>query len=181
MNSKSLNSFLLQEGLRQDAVINDTASQLTTKNGLFMVFAAFVFTAESTLASNGKVFGYHMPNWALIGPLVLSLISILLLVGAALIHKYKEPPILPDLRTQAEKFFQLAEVRNLPETEQMAQMEIKFLNSLTRSIEHNHNLNGEISEKLKEATWFVGASILWLGGLVVWPTLVSLVHVFRCY
>jgi hypothetical protein len=82
MDSKPLRVFLLQEGLRQDALIHNVSSQLGTKNGLFMVFAAFVFSAEAALAGMSTTVGFTMPHWAIGCALLLSLagIGVLLLV-----------------------------------------------------------------------------------------------------
>jgi hypothetical protein len=104
MDSKPFNSFLLQEGLRQDALIHATSSQLETKIGLFMVFAAFVFTAESTLAGTGGVLGFKLPYWCVGGALLLSLAGIAMLIRCAFLEDYKSPAVLRELRKQANIF-----------------------------------------------------------------------------
>ena len=168
MPSKAFDLFMLQEGLRQDALIHNTASQLSTKSGLFMIFAAFVFTAESTLATVGTTFGIHLPHWPLAVALILALAGIGVLLWSARLQSYRMPPILPVLRIESESFFNLSDIRNLPEEEQMQRFGQKFVNSLTRSIKENFEANRRISGSLVIASGFVGASLSCLLLSLLW-------------
>jgi hypothetical protein len=159
LEPQAFGPFLLEEGFRQDALIHDIASQLGTKNGLFMVFAAFVFTAESSLAGIGNTIGVNIPIFGLGLALLLSLIGIGFLLRSAFLEKYHMPPALPDLRRQAETFFSLVDVRVLPEEERMNQFRGKFVNSLTRSIAGNFEVNKRIAKNLEWASWFVAISV----------------------
>jgi hypothetical protein len=168
MSGKAFDSFMLQEGLRQDALIHNTASQLNTKSGLFMVFAAFVFTAESTLATVGTTFGLHLPPWPLAVALILALTGIGILLWSARLQSYRMPPILPILRIESESFFNLPDIRSLSEEEQMQRFGQKFVNSLMRSIKENFEANRRISRSLVVASGFVGASLSCLFLSLLW-------------
>jgi hypothetical protein len=162
MEKKLFDKFMLQEGLRQDALVNSVSSQLGTKNGLFMVFAAFIFTAESTFANLGATLGLQLPHWPLVVSLVLALAGIVTLLWSAHLLSYRMPPVLSVLRTESEAFFQLSGIKNLSGEEQMQRLEAKFVNSLTRSIDENFEANREISKILGFASALVGASLSFL-------------------
>ena len=168
MAAKFYDSFMLQEGLRQDAAINGAVSQLASKNGLFTVFAAFVFMAEATLASVGSRFGLELPRWGWGGSLVLSLIGILVLLYSAKLEKYRLPPILPLLREQAEQFFSLPDIKQLSDEVKMEKFQEKFLNSLSRSIRDNFEVNARVARNLEYASYLIGASVLCLLGALLW-------------
>ena len=159
---------MLQEGLRQDALLHAIAGQLSTKTGLFMVFAAFVFTAESSIASVGSVFGVRLTRVGWVGALLLSLCSILALLRCAFLEKYSTPPILSRLREQTDKFLELSDIKRLPEDQQLERFKEKFLNSLERSIVDNFESNARISRNLDFASWFVFFSVMWLFGALIW-------------
>ncbi len=169
--------FLMQEGIRQDRLIHDTSSYLGTKNGLFMVFTAFMFTAESALVNSGGALGLYLPRWPLVISLIFSLAGIAVLLWSARLVSYRMPPILPALRTQSEKFFDLPAIKHLPEEEQMWRLEDKFVNSLTRSIEENFEANKKISQGLTIASWMVGVSLSCLVLSLLWT---AGSHAFAC-
>jgi hypothetical protein len=171
MNSKAFRDFLLQEGLRQDALVHSTASQLGTKVGLFMVFAAFIFTAESTLAGLGTNAGLHIPSWSLDVSLVLALSGIGVLLWSARLKNYRMPPVLSVLRNESERFFQLVDIKGLPEVEQMERFNEKFINSLTRSIDENFSANRRIAHALEIAVILIGLSLACLLCSLLWPVL----------
>jgi hypothetical protein len=181
MSSKLFGKFLLQEGLRQDALVHSTSSQLGTKSGLFMVFAAFIFTAESTFASLGTTLGLHIPHWPLVVSLILALVGIVVLLWSARLLSYRMPPILPTLRTQSESFLNLPDIKGLPEDEQMYKLEEKFVNSLTRSIKENFDANRRISNNLALASGFVGASLSCLFLSLLWTAGSYLLRAFACH
>jgi len=168
MSAKFYDNFMLQEGLRQDAAINATAAQLASKNGLFMVFAAFVFTAEATLASVGSRFGLELPRWGWGVSLMLSLVGIIVLLYSAKLEKYRLPPILPLLREQAEQFFSLPDIKQLPDGVKMEKFQEKFLNSISRSVRDNFDVNTRIARNLEYASYLIGASVLCLLGALLW-------------
>jgi hypothetical protein len=169
---------MLREGLRQDALVHSTSSQLGTKNGLFMVFVACIFTAESTFANLGTTLGLQLPHWPLVVSLVLALAGIVTLLWSARLLSYRMPPVLSVLRTESETFFQLADIRDLPEEEQMRKLEAKFVNSLTRSIDENFEANREISKILEIASALVGGSLSFLFLSLLYSLLVFAIH--RC-
>jgi hypothetical protein len=162
MGKKSFDKFMLQEGLRQDALLHSISSQLGTKNGLFMVFAAFIFTAESTFANLGATLGLQLPHWPLVVSLVLALAGIVTLLWSAHLLSYRMPPVLSVLRTESESFFQLPDIKGLSEEEQMQELEAKFVSSLSRSIDENFDANREISKILGFASALVGGSLSFL-------------------
>jgi len=168
MANKLFGKFMLQEGIRQDALVNSTSSQLGTKSGLFMVFAAFIFTAESTFAGLGTTLGLMLPRWPLVVSLVLAMAGIGVLLWSARLQSYRMPPILPALREQSEKFFGLPDIKGLPEEEQMRKLEEKFVNSLTRSINENFEANRRVSASLVAASACVGASLSCLFLSLLW-------------
>jgi hypothetical protein len=154
-----LKDFVFQEGLRQDAVIHDLASQLGTKAGLYMVFAAFVFSAEATLSQASQSLGLAVPKPLLALSLLLSLTAIVVLLRAVVIQDYKTPPILPKLELQTEKYMESLKQEKLSEYEKLERLRAKFVNSLGRSIEHNFNLNHKIAAGLTWASRIIGSSI----------------------
>jgi hypothetical protein len=168
MADKSFDRFILQEGLRQDALVHNVGSQLGTKNGLFMVFAAFIFTAESTLVGAAPGLGLQLPHWPLAVSLVLALVGIGILLWSARLQSYRMPPVLAELRSQSEKFFELADIKGLPEEEQMDRLGKKFSNSLARSITENQDANRRIAKNLQTASVFVGLSLACLFGSLAW-------------
>lgn len=157
--SKPFKEFLLEEGIRQDALIHNVSGQLGTKTGLYMVFGAFVFTAESTLASTGTAIGWQPLKAALWAATIFSLIGIAVLLRSAFLEKYEMPPILPNLAEQSKKFFELPDIKKLSEEEQMSEFQSKFVNSLSRSIKANFSANDRISRNLEWASWLIAASI----------------------
>lgn len=167
-DDNSFNGFMLQEGFRQDAMIHSFAAQLGTKTGLFMVFAAFVFTAESTLATVSSSFGLALPSWAWGWSLSLSLCGIVVLLRASRLEKYRLPPILPLLREQAQKFFALDDIKKLPEGEQMEKFQEKFVNSLSRCVRDNFEVNARISKNMEIASYLIAASVICLLGCLLW-------------
>jgi hypothetical protein len=168
MDSKPFNSFLLQEGLRQDALIHANSSQLGTKIGLFMVFAAFVFTAESTLAGTSGIFGFKLPHWGVGGALLLSLAGIVMLIRCAFLEDYKYPAVLRELREQANIFFKLPGIQELPEEDKTERFQGKFVDSLARCIDTNFDLNVRIGKNLQRASWFIGGSVFCLFASLLW-------------
>jgi hypothetical protein len=156
MNAK-LNDFFLGEGIRQDALIHDLASQLGTKTGLYMVFAGFVFTAETALLKELDPLGLHASKVLLISAIVLSLIAIVILLSAAFVQDYKTPPILAQLREQSELY--LNSLGAISHDEQLNSIKEKFINSLARSIDHNYGMNQTIAQFLEKASLFIGLSI----------------------
>jgi uncharacterized membrane protein YbhN (UPF0104 family) len=181
MSSNLFGKFLLEEGLRQDALILNTSSQLGTKSGLFMVFAAFIFTAESTFVSLGNTLGLSLPHWPLFVSLILAMAGIAVLLWSARLLNYRMPPILSNLRAQAEEFFALPDIKNLPEAEKMQRLEDKFVNSLARSIEENFEANKKISRNLSVASGLVGASLSCLVLSLLWAAGKYLLHAFPNY
>jgi hypothetical protein len=163
-----LTEFLLQEGLRQDASIHATASQLGTKIGLFMVFAAFVFTAESAIAGANGTFGFSLPHWGLAIALLLALAGIVLLIRCAFLEDYKYPAILPELRTQANTFIGLSEIRDLPEEEKLTRFQGKFVESLARCVDANFKLTARIGQDLERASWLIAGSVGLLFASLLW-------------
>jgi hypothetical protein len=157
--SKTFKEFMLEEGIRQDALIHNVSGQLGTKTGLYMVFAAFVFTAESTLASTGSAIGWQPLKVALWAATIFSLAGIAVLLRSAFLEKYEMPPILPRLAEQSQKFFELPDIKNLPEEQKMAEFQGKFVNSLSRSIKANFSANDKISRNLEWASWLIAASV----------------------
>jgi hypothetical protein len=156
MNAK-LNEFFLSEGVRQDALIHNLASQLGTKTGLYMVFAGFVFTAEASLLKELESL-VHASKVLLISAIVLSLIAIVILLSAAFIQDYKTPPILGQLREQSESY--LRSLGEMSDDDQVDKIKEKFINSLARSIDHNYGMNQTIAQYLEKASLFIGLSIL---------------------
>ena len=150
--------FLFQEGLRQDSLIHGLASQLGTKAGLYMVFAAFVFTAETTLLQVGDKIGFQASRPLLTLALLCSLIGILVLLRSVLIEDYKTPPVLPKLQAQSTSY--LSTLTGVPEEEKITRLKGKFMNSLSRSIAHNYEMNHRIATNLQWASWFIGGSIV---------------------
>jgi hypothetical protein len=181
MSSNLFGKFLLEEGLRQDALILNTSSQLGTKSGLFMVFAAFIFTAESTFATLGNTLGLSLPHWPLLVSLILALAGIAVLLWSARLLDYRMPPILSNLRTQSEEFFALPDIKDLSEPEKMQRLEDKFVNSLARSIEENFEANKKISRNLTVASNLVGASLSCLVLSLLWAAGKYLLHAFPNY
>ncbi len=168
MEHKPFNKFLLQEGLRQDSLVHSTASQLGTKSGLFMVFAAFIFTAESSFAGLGTAVGFNLPRWPLLVALILALLAIGVLLWSSRLLSYRMPPILPELRQQSERFFNLSDIKRLPENEQMDRLEEKFVNSLTRSVTENFRANSRISKSLLAASVLISLSLSCLFLSLIW-------------
>jgi hypothetical protein len=156
---QTFGAFLLQEGFRQDALMWDMATQLGTKNGLFMVFAAFIFTAESTLAGISGTIGVKIPQLGLVIALFLALIGIGILLRCAFLEKYKMPPALPELREQAARFFDLVDIKRFSEEERMTQFQGKFINSLSRSVSANFEVNKRIAKNLECASWLIAGSV----------------------
>jgi len=159
MNEK-INDFMLQEGVRQDSLIHALASQLGTKAGLYMVFAAFVFTAETSLLQIGEKLGFQTSRPLLVLALLFALAGILVLLASIVMLDYKTPPVLPKLQRQTKVY--IARLTNIyvPQSEQMERIKGKFVDSLSRSIEHNYQMNHKIGTYLERASWLVGLSIL---------------------
>jgi len=168
MAGKLFGKFILQEGLRQDALVHSIGSQLGTKNGLFMVFAAFIFTAESTLANCAVALGLHLPHWPLVLSLILALTGIVVLLWSARLQSYRMPPVLAQLRSQSEEFFGLADIKGLSEEDQMDKFGEKFTNSLARSIAENYDTNRRIAQNLQTASVSVGLSLICLFASLAW-------------
>lgn len=168
MPSKHFKDFLLQEGLRQDAMIHKMAGQLGSKARLMMIFAAFVFAAESTFVIVSLVFGLQLPKWGWGGALFLSLASIGVLLRSPWLEKYRIPPVLPLLREQAEDFFTLDDLKQLTDDKQMEKFRDKFTNSLSRCIRDNFQANTRISRNMEVAALLIAASIVCLLGCLIW-------------
>lgn len=166
MSAKPLQEFYLKEGLRQDALINSISTQLATKSGLFMVFAAFVFTAESTLLN--PAIGIAMPLWAIVISLLFALAGIVALLWSARLKSFKMPPILPEMIEQAQKFLDFPEIKALSEEEQTRKFESVFLQSLERSIRRNFDVNAKVAKTIDVASWLIGISVSWLFLVFLW-------------
>ncbi|HWH58611.1 MAG TPA: hypothetical protein VN682_13345 [Terriglobales bacterium] len=162
------NRFLLQEGLRQDAMIHNMAAQLGTKNGLLMVFAAFVFAAESAFVIVSLMFGLQLPRWGWGGALMLCLISIGVLLRSIWLEKYRLPPVLPLLREQAEQFVDYADIQLLPHERQLERFQEKFLNSISRCVRDNFQVNAKIHNNIEVACWLIVASVICTAGCLFW-------------
>jgi hypothetical protein len=125
-----------------------------------MVFAAFVFTAESTIAGATAVFGVTLPHWGVAGALVLSLAGVGMLIRCAFLESYKYPPALPGLREQAHAFFGTAVIIELPEEARMEKFEGKYVDSLSRCIDANFKLTARIGKDLERASWLIADAVL---------------------
>jgi hypothetical protein len=181
MAGKLLGKFLLQEGLRQDSLVHNTSSQLSTKSGLFMVFAAFIFTAESTLAGFGSTLGLHLPYWPLVIALILALAGIGILLWSARLQNFRMPPVLSTLRFESQRFIQLPDIKDLPEEEQMARLDEKFVNSLARSIAENFEANRRIAGSLAYASALIAISLSCLLLSLLWTVSKHLLSAFPCH
>ena len=168
MPSKLFKDFLLREGLRQDAMIHMMAGQLGSKTTLMMIFAAFVFAAESTFVIVSLVFGLQLPKWGWGGALFLSLASIGVLLRTPWLEKYRIPPVLPLLRDQAENFFAFEDIKQLADDKQMEKFQDKFTNSLSRCVRDNFQTNRQISRNMEAASLLIAASIVCLLGCLIW-------------
>jgi hypothetical protein len=174
MESK-LRDFLFAEGLRQDSLIHSIASALGTKAGLYMVFAAFVFSAEAALSQAGQSLGLLVPKPLLIVSLLLSLTAIVVLLQAVAIKGYKTPPTLPNLQAQAEQYLGSTKDGKLSEDEKFQEIRTLFVASLSRSIGHNVALNEKIAVGLEWASKFIVASVVTVLVALLWG-IILLVH-----
>jgi hypothetical protein len=168
MDGDSFKKFLLQEGLRQDALIHNMAAQLGTKTTLLMVFGAFVFAAESGFVIVSLMFGLQLPRWGWGGSLILSIASIAVLLRSVWLEKYRIPPVLPLMRQQAEQFFALDDIKQLADDQQMEKFQEKFVNSLSRCIRDNFQANAKIHRNIEAASCLIAASMACLLGCLFW-------------
>jgi len=174
--AKAFKEFLLNEGFRQDALIHSVSSQLGTKTGLHLVFAAFIFGSLSTVASLADAAPWRVWVPGVWVAAMLSLVSIAVLLRCAFLEKYRMPPILPRLKSQAETFFSLNAVKGLGEECKLEEFLEKFSNSLGRSIEDNFNVNARIAVHLERASLLLAVSMaLVLASLLYFPV----IHAFQ--
>lgn len=167
-SSSHFNGFLLKEGLRQDAMIHNMAARLGTKNGLLMVFAAFIFAAESAFVIVSLMFGLQLPRWSWGGSLMLCLASIGVLLRSIWLEKYRIPPVLPLLREQADQYFSFPDIQQLSDERQMEKFQEKFVNSISRCVRDNFQVNAKIHKNIEIACWLIIASVLCIAGCLIW-------------
>lgn len=176
--TKTLSEFLFNEGLRQDALIHSVSGQLGTKTGLYMVFAAFIFGTLSTIAATADKAPWKIWTVGIWIAAMFALAGIAALLRCSFMEKYRTPPILPRLRTQAEEFFSLRAVKDLPEERKQEEFLQKFTNSLSRSIEDNFNANARIANQLDWASRLIAISMaVLLASLLYFP----LIHAFQWF
>jgi len=173
-----LRDFLFDEGLRQDSLVHSIASALGTKAGLYMVFAAFVFSAEAALSQAGESLGLLVPKSLLIVSLLLSLTAIIILLRAVAVQGYKTPPMLPNLEAQTEEYLGSTKDGKLSEDEKLEEIRTQFVKSLSRSIGHNVGLNDKIAGGLELASKLIGVSIVTVFLALLWG-IIRLMH-FLC-
>lgn len=151
--------FVVDEARRQDDLVHGVGAQLGTKTGLYMVFAAFVFSAEATLAQVGSAIGWERHPSLLAGSLFFSLVAILFLVWAALMRKYRMPPLALRFREQCEEFDQKFAAQGLVDDAKLRVIKERFANSLGRSVLQNFGVNEAISRRLTWASSCLAASV----------------------
>lgn len=175
---KTFKEFMLEEGLRQDALVHNVAGQLGTKTGLYMVFAAFIFGTLSTIAVTADKAPWRIWTAGIWIAAMVALAGIAALLRCSFMEKYRMPPILPRLNTQAKEFFSLRAVRDLPEERKQEEFLQKFTNSLSRSIEDNFNANARITKQLDWASRLIAISMVaLLASLLYFP----LIHAFQWF
>jgi hypothetical protein len=169
LNNESFTDYILDESLRQLSTMDSVASTLTTKSSLYMVFAAFIFTAEIGLVT-GKPQIFSGVNYPLsFVAIVFSLVSILFLLSSASLREWGMPPRAEKFRDESEKHF--AHLVSKGDTEQGALLKLKtkYINSLARSVEKNHAANAKTAAMLVYASRSLLLSIVLLLSSMVFP------------
>lgn len=148
--------YVLAECLRQVSMLEATASALGTKASLYMVFAAFVFTGEVQLAHNSAL----AVNRVLSGvAMICCLISVLCLLRSSSLREWGMPPRAATFRDESAAHFARLLASGKSDEEALLVLQEKYINSLARSIEKNHDANTKTVRMLSYASGLLLLSV----------------------
>lgn len=157
--NQQFTDYVRGECLRQISTMDATASSLSTKASLYMVFAAFVFGVEVQFA--------HSANWrpssSLCGvAMVLCLLSVLFLLRSASLREWRMPPRASAFSEQSADRFSEMVGHGKSEEDAMLVLQQKYVNSLSRSVDNNHEANMNTVKMMGRASKLLFASIILL-------------------
>jgi hypothetical protein len=157
--NQQLTEYVRGECLRQLSMMDLTASSLSTKASLYMVFAAFTFGVELQLAHNAE--------WAVSSSLsgvamIFCLVAVLCLLRSSSLREWGMPPRAAAF--QQESAFRFTQLLNSGKSEEDALLVLqeKYINSLTRSVEKNHDANMKTVKMLGWASTLLLLSVICL-------------------
>jgi len=160
--------LVLNEAMRQDSLVHQWATALGTKAALYMVFAGFVFTAETEIV---KLASGPVARAILCAALFLSLLGVIPLLSASFLYLYKKPLRPTKLRERFMELETLLIKEKVPEEDRILTFKDKLANSYSRCVDENSDINEKIANKLEWAALLLGLSI---GALVLLVLVLSM-------
>lgn len=158
-------NILLDFAERQDRFEHEYGSELSTRIGLFLVFAGLVSTGAFTLLQLAlepaarSLNGWGVAVFCLFGSIILLFATMSVLLWAAFLRKYSAPARLSEYR---EQFAELLRYHGADTSEAQKHLREWFLDAATEAIDTNASQNSRKSQLIAWSSRLLLASLVML-------------------
>jgi hypothetical protein len=157
IKSAALTELILDESKRQDGLMHEWSSSLGTKTALYMVFVAFIFSAETAFLQLAKG---PIAAAALSLAMFFSLLAVIPLLFASFLYRYRKPPRPERFRQQCIEYYD--SLTRLTEDERVLRIKGKLINSFSRCVDENYGLNERIANNLRLSSVLICVAVILL-------------------